>query len=157
MRLPVPKSPQDCGRALTLAGIPSPLLQSSSTRASRARPGGPVRDQLKQCGAGLAARSGSSLHDARQNTCMSPRCSTDLITIEIRAPKFLDGKLPNGTRCQGCPNPGAVTSGDRCQRFTRPASQSIYLPGGHPGIYTPGSLPALRKCPYGAINRMNRF
>ena len=102
-------------------------VRGKLTRASRARPGGPVGDQLKQRGAGLAARSGSSLHDARQNTCMSPRCSTDLITIEIRAPKFLDGKLPNGTRCQGCPNPGTVTSGDRCQRFTRPASQSIYL------------------------------
>ena len=125
-------------------------MSGYQTRSSRARHGGPVGELLTQ-------RGGRSSHPEpelasmipRQNTCLSPRCSIDITTIEIRPPKFLHGKQPNGTNCQGCPNSGTVASWDRCQRFTRPAS---HLSGGHPGIYTPDLCPALRKCPYGANN-----
>ena len=47
-------------------------------------------------------------------------------------------------------------SWNRSERHTPtliyPPDLAIYPLGGHAGIYTPGSLPVLRKCPYGAIS-----
>ena len=141
-----------------------PAARSRNTRTSRARPGGPVGVG----GGSWGDRSTTARHSGRTSRAlaarvslplaspgllldrMSARCSIDLMTIGVRSPKFLDGKQPNGTNCQGCPNPGTVASGALRQRFARPASRYPLSLGGHPGIYTPVSLSALRKCPYGA-------
>ena len=62
---------------------------------------------------------------ARQNTCLSAHCSTDLTLTEIRPPKFLDGNGPTETVPRASPNAGTVAGGTLIQPFPHPTPRSV--------------------------------
>ena len=90
---------------------------------------------------------------ARQNTCISPQCSTDLTMTAVRPPKFLDGNEPTYPMSRASLNAGAVAGGTHVRSFPPrdPAFRRPSVRRTHWNPTTP-SQPALRKCPCGAIN-----
>ena len=74
---------------------------------------------------------------ARQNTCLSPQCSTDLTMTGVRPPKFLDGNEPTETIPRASLNAGTVAGGTLFQPFPHatPRCRPVDLSTpGHTGI-----------------------
>ena len=81
---------------------------------------------------------GSNQHPglARQNTCLSASCSTDLTITAIRPPKFLDGNEPTGPMSRASLNAGAVAGETHFRSFPHASPCFVRRPSsaGHTGI-----------------------